>query len=323
MAHKCPSSSEQSLLWAACAQFPKKPFASWREGNLRPFNSITLTTRPLRNTPTYLSALSSTFTCITARSELEGRGGEGRGEEGRGGEGRGGKRRRGEGRGGERRGGERRRGERREEEKRGGERRGGERRRGEGRGGERRGGERRRGERREEEKRGGEGEERRGEEGRGGRGEKRRRGEGERGGEYSYERWEGREGNSKEERGREGRGRKADCSDLWLLSVLKETNSTHIDSLQHCSSRVILCCLLFASSDPKGLVGVFISATNKGGVFVADRVRSNQLPNLGVLYANEREERLSECPTSPLPAERVRFEARVETELKQVGIICI
>ena len=173
--------------------------------------------------------------------------------------------------------------------------------------------------------RGGEGRrgEGRGEEGRGGRGEKRRRGEGERRGEYSYERWEGREGNSREERGREGRGRKAHCSDHWLLSVLKETNSTHIDSLQHCSSRVILCCLLFASSDPKGLVGVFISATNKGGVFVADRVRSNQLPNLGVLYANEREERLSECPTSPLPAERVRFEARVETELKQVGIICI
>ena len=81
----------------------------------------------------------------------------------------------------------------------------------------------------------------------------------------------------------------------------------------------VVCCLSF--SDPKGLVGVFFSATNKGGVFVADRVRSNQLPNLGVLYANEREERLSECPTSPLPPERVRFEARVETELKQVGIV--
>ena len=64
-----------------------------------------------------------------------------------------------------------------------------------------------------------------------------------------------------------------------------------------------------------------MSATNKGGVFVADRVRSNQLPNLGVLYTTEREERVSECPTSPLPAERVRFEARVETELKQVGIV--
>ena len=81
----------------------------------------------------------------------------------------------------------------------------------------------------------------------------------------------------------------------------------------------VVSCL--SSSDPKGLVGVFFGATNKGGVFVADRVRSNQLPNLGVLYANEREERLSECPTSPLPAERVRFEARVETELKQVGIV--
>ena len=170
--------------------------------------------------------------------------------------------------------------------------------------------------------RGGEG---RGREGRGGEGREGRGGEGvERRGVEGTVMCGGRRGKGargKREEGR-GRGRKADCSERWLLSVLKETNSTHIDSLQHCSSRAILCCLLFACSDPKGLVGVFISATSKAGVFVADRVRSNQLPNLGVLYANEREERLSECPTSPLPAERVRFEARVETDLKQVGIVC-
>ena len=44
-------------------------------------------------------------------------------------------------------------------------------------------------------------------------------------------------------------------------------------------------------SDNRALFGVFVLATKKAHLFVLDRVRNNQMPNMGNLYYSERTSR--------------------------------
>ena len=65
-------------------------------------------------------------------------------------------------------------------------------------------------------------------------------------------------------------------------------------------------------------------SSKKGSLFVLDRVRNNQLPNLGTTYSNERVERAKSYPEGVFPPDgvsppdNIAFEARIETDYKQV-----
>lgn len=46
--------------------------------------------------------------------------------------------------------------------------------------------------------------------------------------------------------------------------------------------------LIYCFSDARSMYGLFFAATGKAHVFAVDRVRTNQMPNLGNLYQTER-----------------------------------
>jgi DNA polymerase epsilon subunit 1 len=76
--------------------------------------------------------------------------------------------------------------------------------------------------------------------------------------------------------------------------------------------------------DHRSIVGCVAVASKKGGLFVLDRIRSNQLPNLNTAYTSERADRAKSYPEGTFPSdgfsppENINFEARVETDSKQV-----
>lgn len=76
---------------------------------------------------------------------------------------------------------------------------------------------------------------------------------------------------------------------------------------------------LSPNSDTRSLFGVFLLATRKAHLFVLDRVRTNQMPNVSSLYQNERASRLAKYENYPLPPDDFSFNVRVDTESRRVG----
>ena len=70
----------------------------------------------------------------------------------------------------------------------------------------------------------------------------------------------------------------------------------------------------------KQLVGLFIPSSKKAHVYVVDTVRSNQMPNLGTLYNNERTALMEkeDSEQTVFPEADYGFEVRVETDIRQV-----
>ncbi|XP_032807748.1 DNA polymerase epsilon catalytic subunit A [Petromyzon marinus] len=75
--------------------------------------------------------------------------------------------------------------------------------------------------------------------------------------------------------------------------------------------------LYHCSQGSKALLGLFIPTQRKASVFVVDTVRSNQMPNLGVVFTAERAALLASLGEELLPPPEHGFEVRVETDLKQ------
>jgi DNA polymerase epsilon subunit 1 len=73
-------------------------------------------------------------------------------------------------------------------------------------------------------------------------------------------------------------------------------------------------------SDSRGLFGIFILPTRKAHVFVLDRVRTNQMPNLTSHYHSERSDRLTKFPDNYIaPPDGFTFDLRVDTEIRRVS----
>ena len=70
----------------------------------------------------------------------------------------------------------------------------------------------------------------------------------------------------------------------------------------------------------RALFGVFIVPTRKAHLFVLDRVRTNQMPNMTSLYRNERAERLTKIDNYPAPPDDFTFDLRVDTEIRRVSL---
>ncbi len=66
------------------------------------------------------------------------------------------------------------------------------------------------------------------------------------------------------------------------------------------------------------MFGVFVLSTHKASVFVQDRARTNQLPNLRSLYQSERTSRMARFPGYPVTPGEFTFEARIDTEARRV-----
>ena len=78
------------------------------------------------------------------------------------------------------------------------------------------------------------------------------------------------------------------------------------------------CMLLYR--DSRAMFGVFVWPTHKASVFVQDRVRTNQMPNMASLYQTERTTRMARYHDYPVPPAEFSFEIRVETELRRVSL---
>lgn len=66
------------------------------------------------------------------------------------------------------------------------------------------------------------------------------------------------------------------------------------------------------------MFGVFVLPTRKASIFVVDRVRTNQMPNMPSLYQAERTSRLARFQDYPVPPAEFTFEVRIETDLRRV-----
>ncbi|CAG0912824.1 unnamed protein product [Notodromas monacha] len=86
------------------------------------------------------------------------------------------------------------------------------------------------------------------------------------------------------------------------------------DYLPHGSMKLIF--LYHHQVGNKAFFGVFLDAVKKAHVFVLDSVRTNQLPNLATLFANERKKRISDSryDAAMLPAEGFTFQSEVQTD---------
>ena len=80
-------------------------------------------------------------------------------------------------------------------------------------------------------------------------------------------------------------------------------------------------CPSLSLSHSRALYGVFINATRKAHLFVLDRVRTNQMPNMGSLYSHERTSRLARYDNYPVPLEDFTFDIRVDTEMRRVRLV--
>ena len=58
-------------------------------------------------------------------------------------------------------------------------------------------------------------------------------------------------------------------------------------------------------------------------IFVVDRVRTNQMPNMTNLYQTERASRLEQYTNYPTPPEDISFDVRVDTEMRRVRAVSI
>ena len=106
------------------------------------------------------------------------------------------------------------------------------------------------------------------------------------------------------------------------MVVLNQCSLTQVSILTPCAFLYLSHLVPF--SDHRSIVGCVAVASKKGGLFVLDRIRSNQLPNLNTAYTSERADRAKSYPEGTFPSdgfsppENINFGARVETDSKQV-----
>ncbi len=68
------------------------------------------------------------------------------------------------------------------------------------------------------------------------------------------------------------------------------------------------------------MLGLFVMATKKAHLFVIDRVRTNQMPNMTNLYQQLRTHRQTSFQEDyPVPDEEFSFDVRVDTEARRVS----
>ena len=73
------------------------------------------------------------------------------------------------------------------------------------------------------------------------------------------------------------------------------------------------------SSDHRSLFGLFFLATKKAHLFVIDRVRTNQMPNMANFYRQSRTQRVTMYEDYPVPEDDFSFDVRVDTEARRVS----
>ena len=76
--------------------------------------------------------------------------------------------------------------------------------------------------------------------------------------------------------------------------------------------------LLSLSSDHRSMFGLFFLSTKKAHLFVIDRVRTNQMPNMANLYHQSRTHRVTTYDY-PVPEDEFSFDVRVDTEARRVS----
>ncbi|CAN8193292.1 unnamed protein product [Coccothraustes coccothraustes] len=76
--------------------------------------------------------------------------------------------------------------------------------------------------------------------------------------------------------------------------------------------------LYHSSQGSKAVLGLFIPSQRKAAVFVLDKVRSNQMPNLTTLFSVERTALLEKVGKELLPPDKHTFEVRAETDPKAI-----
>ncbi|XP_065212426.1 DNA polymerase epsilon catalytic subunit 1 [Planococcus citri] len=74
-----------------------------------------------------------------------------------------------------------------------------------------------------------------------------------------------------------------------------------------------------APNSTRAMFGLFIQPNHKAAVYVLDSVRTNQMPNMSTLYANERNNKIERGhEEANLPPKNFEFEVRVETDQRQI-----
>ncbi|CAI9589195.1 unnamed protein product, partial [Staurois parvus] len=97
-------------------------------------------------------------------------------------------------------------------------------------------------------------------------------------------------------------------TDTFELDCLEMKSLAQYSYLEPGSIRHIY--LYHNSQGHKALFGLFIPSQRKASVFVVDTVRSNQMPNLGNMYASEHSSMQEKVDPELLPPEKHVFEVR-------------
>ncbi|RMC06098.1 hypothetical protein DUI87_17643 [Hirundo rustica rustica] len=108
-------------------------------------------------------------------------------------------------------------------------------------------------------------------------------------------------------------GREAETFNIEHLEMRSLAQFTYLEpgSIRHIY-------LYHSSQGGKALLGLFIPSQRKAAVFVLDKVRSNQMPNLTTLFSVERMALLEKVGKELLPPDKHTFEVRAETDPKAI-----
>uniref|UniRef100_A0A8C3Y6J6 DNA polymerase epsilon catalytic subunit n=1 Tax=Catharus ustulatus TaxID=91951 RepID=A0A8C3Y6J6_CATUS len=108
-------------------------------------------------------------------------------------------------------------------------------------------------------------------------------------------------------------GREAETFNIEHLEMRSLAQFTYLEpgSIRHIY-------LYHSSQGSKALLGLFIPSQRKAAVFVLDKVRSNQMPNLTTLFSVERAALLEKVGEELLPPDKHTFEVRAETDPKAI-----
>ncbi|KAF4795109.1 hypothetical protein TURU_095920 [Turdus rufiventris] len=108
-------------------------------------------------------------------------------------------------------------------------------------------------------------------------------------------------------------GREAETFNIEHLEMRSLAQFTYLEpgSIRHIY-------LYHSSQGSKALLGLFIPSQRKAAIFVLDKVRSNQMPNLTTLFSVERAALLEKVGKELLPPDKHTFEVRAETDPKAI-----
>ncbi|XP_074410293.1 DNA polymerase epsilon catalytic subunit A isoform X1 [Zonotrichia albicollis] len=108
-------------------------------------------------------------------------------------------------------------------------------------------------------------------------------------------------------------GREAETFNIEHLEMRSLAQFTYLEpgSIRHIY-------LYHSAQGSKAVLGLFIPSQRKAAVFVLDKVRSNQMPNLTTLFSVERTALLEKVGKELLPPDKHTFEVRAETDPKAI-----